>query len=60
MHYTIKERFLRVVGSFVLSIIFLLILLLVPLSGSSHSDASGPEQVQTRSSDMNGVSSEIQ
>ncbi|PWN07518.1 hypothetical protein [Rhodohalobacter mucosus] len=53
MHYTIRERLLRAVAGFVLSVLFLLILLLVPLNGSSHSDKplSGPDI--TRNSAVN-------
>ena len=60
MHYTIRERFLRVVAGFVLSILFLLILLLVPLSGSSHTDASVSEKESTRNSAEYSVPTEIE
>ena len=59
MHYTIRERFLRVVAGFVLSILFLLILLLVPLSVSSHSEKSVPEQEINRNSAVNSVTNDI-
>jgi hypothetical protein len=48
MYYIIRERLLRVVASFILSIVILLILLLVPIKVSSKSDIDSPAKMEMK------------